>query len=107
MNIERKPELKHNEALLRQIIKRIDVNDCTGNSDLVMKIAKAYADEIIEPPITSEPPRQVSDEEINLMAQKYIKGMAVEPQTESIYYAYYHGASDMRDLLTKNKGETK
>ena len=63
--------------------------------------------EIIEPPITSEPPRQVSDEEINLMAQKYIKGMAVEPQTESIYYAYYHGASDMRDLLTKNKGETK
>ena len=73
MNIERKPELKHNEALLRQIIKRIDVNDCTGNSDLVMKIVKAYADEIIEPPITSEPPRQVSDEEIYRKLDTLIK----------------------------------
>jgi len=43
MSKEREPLREQwDENLLRQIIKRIDVNDCIGNHDVVAEVVKSY-----------------------------------------------------------------
>lgn len=43
-------------------------------------------------------PHAITDEAINELAKKYIFGMA-EEGSGSIYYAYFHGAQDMRERM--------